>query len=58
MDSKKLSHDILNAIERLRIMHDLIKSQNFSVIPKDEMISDLEIELKNLEANFKILLDQ
>ena len=58
MDSKKLSHDILNAIERLRIMHDLIKSQNFSVIPKDEMISDLETELKNLEANFKILLDQ
>lgn len=58
MDSKKLSHDILNALERLRIMHDLIKSQNYSVIPKDEMIRDLESEIKKLEANFRILLDQ
>ena len=58
MDSKKLSHDILNALERLRIMHDLIKSQNFSVIPKDEMEKDLESEIKKLEENFRILLDQ
>jgi hypothetical protein len=58
MDSKKLSHDILNSLERLRIMHDLIKSQNFSAIPKDEMISDLSEELKKLEKNFEILLNQ
>ena len=58
MDSKKLSHDILNALERLRIMHDLIKFQNFSVIPKDEMEKDLESEIKKLEENFRILLDQ
>lgn len=58
MDSKKLSHDILNALERLRIMHDLIKSQNFSVIPKDEMEKDLESEIKKLEENFRILLGQ
>lgn len=58
MDSKKLSHDILNALERLRIMHDLIRSQNFSVIPKDEMVKDLEEEIKKLEGNFRILLNQ
>ena len=58
MDSKKLSHDILNSLERLRIMHDLIKSQNFAAIPKDEMISDLSEELKKLEKNFEILLNQ
>jgi hypothetical protein len=58
MDSRKLSHDILNAIERLRIMHDLIKSQNFAAIPKDELVKDLEDELKKLDENFKRLLDQ
>lgn len=58
MDSKKLSHDILNALERLRIMHDLIRSKNYSVIPKDEMMKDLEEEMKKLEANFKTLFDQ
>lgn len=58
MDTKKLSHDILNSLERLRIMHDLIKSQNFSAIPKDEMITDLSEELKKLEKNFEILLNQ
>lgn len=58
MDTKKLSHDILNALERLRIMHDLINSQNYSVIPKDEMIKDLEEEMKKLGENFKILLNQ
>ncbi len=58
MDSKKLSHDILNSLERLRIMHDLIKSQNFAAIPKDEMITDLAEELKKLEKNFEVLLNQ
>ncbi len=58
MDTRKLSHDILNSIERLRIMHDLIKSQNFAAIPKDEMVKDLEDELKKLEENFRVLLNQ
>lgn len=58
MDSRKLSHDILNSIERLRIMHDLIKSQNFAAIPKDEMVKDLEDELKKLDENFRELLNQ
>lgn len=58
MDSRKLSHDILNALERLRIMHDLIKSQNFTAIPKEEMEADLSEELKKLEENFRKLLTQ
>jgi hypothetical protein len=58
MDSRKLSHDILNALERLRIMHDLIKSQNFSVVSRDEIVKDLNDEIKKLEENFKKLLDQ
>lgn len=58
MDTKKLSHDILNSLERLRIMHDLIKSQNFAVIKKEEMVADLAAELKKLEKNFEILLNQ
>lgn len=58
MDTKKLSHDILNALERLRIMHDLIRSKNYSVISKDEMMKDLEEEMKKLDGNFKTLLAQ
>ncbi len=58
MDSRKLSHDILNSIERLRIMHDLIKDRNYAAIPKDELVKDLEDELKKLDENFKKLLDQ
>ncbi len=56
MDNRKLSHDILNVLERLRIMHDLAKDQNFSVISKDEIKTDLEEALKQLEADFKKLL--
>lgn len=56
METRKLSHDILNVLERLRIMHDLAKDQNFSVISKEEIKSDLEEALKQLEADFKALL--
>lgn len=57
MDRKKiLSHDILNSIERLRIMHDLARDQNFSVIPKEELEQDLAENLKKLERDFKELL--
>lgn len=58
MDTRKLSHDILNSIERLRIMHDLVKDQNYAAIPKDELVKDLEDELKKLDENFRILLNQ
>lgn len=56
MDKRLLSHDILNMLERLRIMHDLAKDQNFSVISKDELKSDLDETLKQLEENFKKLI--
>ena len=56
MDKRQLSHDILNIIERLRIMHDLAKDQNYSVISKDELKSDLDEALKKLEKDFKELI--
>jgi hypothetical protein len=56
MDKKKLSHDILNMLERLRIMHDLGKDQNFSTIPKEEVLVDLDQTLKELEKNLKALI--
>lgn len=56
MDKRLLSHDILNMLERLRIMHDLAKDQNFSVISKEELKGDLDETLKQLEDNFKKLI--
>jgi hypothetical protein len=56
VDRRKISHDILNMLERLRIMHDLAKDQNFSVISKDEIKTDLEETIKILEENLKKLL--
>lgn len=56
MDRRQLSHDILNMIERLRIMHDLASEQNFSVIAKDELQTDLKETLEKLEHDFKELI--
>lgn len=56
MDKRQLSHDILNMLERLRIMHDLARDQNFQVISKEELIQDLEDGLKKLEADLKNLI--
>ena len=56
MDKKKISHDILNSLDRLRIMHDLAKDQNFSVIGREEILTDLESTIKSLEADLKLLL--
>ncbi len=55
MDKRQISHDILNLIERLRIMHDLAKDQNFQAISKEEMTTDLEEALKLLKENFQKL---
>lgn len=55
MDKKKLSHDILNILERLRIMHDLIRDQNFEHIPKEELMTDLKENLEQLNKNFEKL---
>lgn len=56
MDKRQLSHDILNMIERLRIMHDLAKDQNFSAISKDEIKSDLDETLKKIEKDLLALI--
>lgn len=56
MDKRHLSHDILNMLERLRIMHDLAHDQNFSVIKKEELLSDLDDTLKKLESDMKALI--
>lgn len=55
MDKKQLSHNILNLLERLRIMHDLAKDQNYSVISKEELLGDLTETLKNLEKDLREL---
>jgi hypothetical protein len=55
MDKRQLSHDILNILERLRIMHELIKDQNYSEIPKDELLTDLKENLELLKKHFETL---
>jgi hypothetical protein len=57
-DARKLSHDILNMLERLRIMHDLAREKNYSSISKEELSSDLAQTLRKLEEDFRKLLDQ
>jgi hypothetical protein len=56
MDKRQLSHDILNMIERLRIMHDLAKEQNFSVISKEEIKADLDETIKKIEKDLLSLI--
>lgn len=53
MDKRKLSHDIMNMLERLRIMHDLVKDENFQSISKEEIKNDLDETLQNLIKDFK-----
>lgn len=36
-------------------MHDLLKSQNFETISKDEILKDLEETLKKLDIDFRQL---
>jgi hypothetical protein len=55
MDKRHLSHDILNILERLRIMHDLIKDQNYEHIPKEELLTDLNENLELLKKHFETL---
>ena len=56
MDKRKLSHDILNMLERLRIMHDMARDQNFSVISKAEVKTDLADTLEKLKKDLETLL--
>jgi hypothetical protein len=43
-------------IERLRIMHDLVKDQNYSAITKAEITSDLEETFEKLKDDFEAFL--
>lgn len=52
MNKHHLSHDILNILERLRIMHDLLKEQRFEQISKEELMADLVENLELLKKNF------
>lgn len=42
-------------LERLRIMHDLAKDQNFTDISKEELLTDLTDTLKNLDKDLREL---
>lgn len=55
-DSRQISHDIMNALERLRIMHDLVKGEKYESISKEEIISDLKETLEKLKTDFDRLL--
>lgn len=54
-DSRQISHDIMNALERLRIMHDLIKGKKFETISKEEISEDLKETLEKLKKDFETL---
>lgn len=58
MDSKKISHDIQNAISRLEIMHDLAREKKFDLISKQELSQDLDDTLQELKKNFESLINQ
>ncbi|HXH73831.1 MAG TPA: hypothetical protein VNJ08_02630 [Bacteriovoracaceae bacterium] len=55
-DQRQLSHDILNLLERLRIMHDLARDKNFDNISKEELEQDLEQALIQIDKCFKQML--
>lgn len=58
MDSKKISHEIQNAISRLEIMHDLAREKKFDLISKQELSQDLDDTLQDLKKNFESLINQ
>jgi hypothetical protein len=56
VEKKKISHDILNLIERLRTMHDMAENQKFEMISKEEMKQDLNEALDILKKRFLELI--
>lgn len=49
---RETSHSILNELERLKIMHDLLKDQKFASIPKEEILKDALTSLEKLKSLF------
>jgi hypothetical protein len=43
-------------LERLKIMHDIAKDQNFEVISREEILADLEETLTKLNSDLRALL--
>jgi hypothetical protein len=58
MNKRHLSHDIMNMLERLRIMHDIARDQNFSTFSKEEVLGDLEETLEKLKKDLQSLIEQ
>lgn len=56
MDKSRLNHDILNVLERLKIMLDLARDQKFDLVSKEELTADLHESLKKLEKDFLELI--
>lgn len=52
----KISHDISNQIERLRIIHELIIKKEFSLISREEIQEDILLNIDDLKANLLELL--
>jgi len=55
MDKDSVSHEILNILDRLRIMHDLLAHQNYQTIQKEEIKEDLQENLERLKTQFEKL---
>ena len=49
---RETSHSILNELERLKIMHDLLKDEKFTSIPKEEIQKDAQLSLDKLKSLF------
>lgn len=56
-DKRHLSHDILNALERLQIMHDLIRDKNYQMISLEEIQNDLKETLDKMEKDYQSLIN-
>ncbi len=56
MINNKIIHDVINYIERLRIMLDIAKNKKFEQVSKEELTEDLEATLKEIKISFDKLL--
>ena len=55
MEKKIVVHDIKNILERLKVMCELLSTENFETFSKDEILKDLENDLDKLKINFQQL---
>ena len=55
--SLKISHDINNELERLSIIHRLLKKKDFSTISREEILEDIQLNTDELKKNFLKLFE-